>query len=80
MDRHFNPLPSQCTYLSTYAQAGPRICLGQNLAYMQLQYGLALLLLSFHITPIKDHQVAPVQNSVTLPMQDGVRVHLTLRD
>lgn len=62
------------------AQGGPRICLGQNLAYMQLQYGLALLLLAFDLEAVDGGKgVAPVQKSPTLPMAGGVRVRLTRR-
>ncbi len=59
-------------------QGGPRICLGQNLAYMQLTYGLALLLLQFDIESV-GHPPTMEQQSPTLPMRDGLRVRLTLR-
>ena len=59
-------------------QGGPRICLGQNLAMMQLQYGLALLLLAFGIEAVEGGTgVRMFQKSATLPMEDGVRVRLT---
>lgn len=61
-------------------QGGPRICLGQNLAYMQLQYTLALLVLAFEIEAVDGGAgVAPNHQSATLPMRDGVRVRLTRR-
>lgn len=80
-ERHLGrPKPSP--FIFTAFQGGPRICLGQNLAYMQLQYGLALLLLAFDIEAVdgaKEGGVVMVQKSPTLPMRDGVRVRLTLR-
>lgn len=47
---------------------------------MQLQYGLALLLLAFDLEAVDGGKgVEMVQKSPTLPMRDGVRVRLTRR-
>ena len=61
-------------------KGGPPLCRGQNLAYMQLQYTLALLVLAFDIAAVDGGKgVAMNQKSPTLPMREGVRVRLTRR-
>ncbi len=78
-ERHLDK-PKPSSFVFTAFQGGPRICLGQNLAYMQLQYGLALLMLSCELAPVDGGKhVKPVQKSATMPMQAGVPVHVTLR-
>lgn len=78
-ERHLNK-PKPSNFIFTAFQGGPRICLGVNLAYMQLQYGLALLLLSFNLAPVNGgKEVLPLQHSTTLPSQKGVRLQITLR-
>lgn len=45
---------------------------------LQLQYGLALLLLAFQVDPVEGGTgVRMCQSSATLPMVDGLRVRLT---
>lgn len=79
-ERHLDK-PKPSNFVFTAFQGGPRICMGMNLAYMQLQYGLALLLLSCQFAPLNGGEdVLPLQHSTTLPTQRGVRVNVTLRD
>jgi cytochrome P450 len=52
------------------------------MAYMQLQLGLALLVLTFDLElqdPEKQRTPHPVQNTATLPMRSGLPVRLKLR-
>jgi len=79
-ERHLDK-PKPSNFVFTAFQGGPRICLGMNLAYMQLQYGLALLLLSCQLAPVDGgKEVLALQHSTTLPSQNGVRLQVTLRE
>lgn len=79
-ERHLDK-PKPSNFVFTAFQGGPRICLGMNLAYMQLQYGLALLLLSCRLAPVDGgKEVLVLQHSTTLPSQKGVWLQVTLRD
>ena len=76
--RHLNkPRPSP--YILTAFHAGPRICLGQQLAYTEAKYVLVKLVLNFYIEVVDQSEVVPVQDLLTLAMKDGVKVKLTPR-
>jgi len=58
--------------------AGPRLCIGNNFALMEMQFALAILLPKFKITPVskKPPELEPL---VTLRPKGGLPVQVTLR-
>ncbi|KAF2315295.1 hypothetical protein GH714_038746 [Hevea brasiliensis] len=59
--------------------AGPRICLGKGLAYLQMKSVAAALLLRHRLTLVPGHKVEQ-KMSLTLFMKDGLRVNVHKRD
>ena len=62
----------------TAFQAGPRICLGQHLAYLEASYVLAALSRDFDFA-LEPNQPLTYRVSITLPMKQGLRVRVTPR-
>mmetsp|Transcript_29401 Transcript_29401/g.74000 ORF Transcript_29401/g.74000 Transcript_29401/m.74000 type:complete len:534 (-) Transcript_29401:106-1707(-) len=60
-------------------QAGPRICLGRLLAYLECKAVLCALFSKFTFTPLRGH-VVTYAKSATLAVRDGVKVHVHLRN
>ncbi|KAJ3061531.1 hypothetical protein HK102_009078 [Quaeritorhiza haematococci] len=58
--------------------AGPRTCLGQNLAMFEAVTVLAILLRKFRFEIVPD-QTVTYMTSLTLPMRDGLKVHVRRR-
>ena len=59
--------------------AGPRVCLGQNLATLEALVALTMLIKKYRF------KMAPGQNvtyqlSLTLPMKDGMKVYVSQRE
>merc|ERR1712146_620314 len=63
----------------TAFQAGKRICLGQKLALMEAKIAIATLVANFEISLVEGQTIDPVWNSTTLPMKNGLKVHLKRR-
>ncbi|KAL0542282.1 hypothetical protein IC582_022380 [Cucumis melo] len=59
--------------------AGPRICLGKDLAYLQMKSIAAAVLLRHSLTVVPGHRVEQ-KMSLTLFMKYGLKVHLHPRD
>ncbi|KAE8647857.1 hypothetical protein Csa_000557 [Cucumis sativus] len=59
--------------------AGPRICLGKDLAYLQMKSIAAAVLLRHRLTVVPGHRVEQ-KMSLTLFMKYGLKVHLHPRD
>ncbi|KAI3691796.1 hypothetical protein L6452_31598 [Arctium lappa] len=59
--------------------AGPRICLGKDLAYLQMKSIAAAVLLRHRISVVNGHRVRQ-KMSLTLFMEDGLKVDLRARD
>ncbi|KAL8495219.1 hypothetical protein ACS0TY_019395 [Phlomoides rotata] len=59
--------------------AGPRICLGKDLAYLQMKSIAAALVLRHRLTVVAGHDVEQ-KMSLTLFMKDGLKVNVHQRD
>jgi fatty acid omega-hydroxylase len=59
--------------------AGPRICLGKDLAYLQMKSIAAAVLLRHRLAVVPGHQVEQ-KMSLTLFMKNGLRVNVYNRD
>ncbi|MED6139488.1 hypothetical protein PIB30_084328 [Stylosanthes scabra] len=59
--------------------AGPRICLGKDLAYLQMKSVAAAVLLRHRLTLVPGHQVEQ-KMSLTLFMKNGLKVNVHSRD
>ncbi|GMG98306.1 hypothetical protein Nepgr_000146 [Nepenthes gracilis] len=58
--------------------AGPRTCLGKELAYLQMKSVASAVLLRYRIMPVPGHRVEQ-KMSLTLFMKNGLRVYLRQR-
>jgi len=70
-----DPNPSQYKYVSF--NAGPRLCLGMNMAYLEAMTALTMILNEFDLELAVDRKNITYQNGLTLSMRTGlpVRVH-----
>lgn len=59
--------------------AGPRICLGKDLAYLQMKSIAAAVLLRHRLVLVPGHQVEQ-KMSLTLFMKNGLKVNVHERD
>ncbi|KAL6494013.1 hypothetical protein OROGR_031922 [Orobanche gracilis] len=59
--------------------AGPRICLGKDLAYLQMKSIVAAVSLRHHLVVVAGHKVEQ-KMSLTLFMRDGLKVDVYPRD
>lgn len=57
---------------------GPRVCLGKNMAYMQMKAAAAGILRRFQVRMVENHLVVP-KISLILTMKHGLMVNLTRR-
>lgn len=57
---------------------GPRICLGQNMATLEVLLAMSMLLKNYKFTRLQGHRVEFL-NQVTLSMKDGFKVHVEKR-
>ena len=69
----------QNTYKFIAFNAGPRICLGKDLAYLQMKSIAAAVLLRHRLTVVAGHRVEQ-KMSLTLFMKYGLKVQLQPRD
>ena len=58
--------------------AGPRVCLGRPLAYLEMQLMIGLLLPRYTFTLIKPHDGKYIQ-TIVAPLKDGFKVKVGKR-
>ncbi|KAK9165701.1 hypothetical protein Scep_000892 [Stephania cephalantha] len=58
--------------------AGPRICLGKEVAFTQMKLVVATLIYNYHFEAVEGHSVVP-KNSIILHMKDGLLVRIKRR-
>lgn len=58
--------------------AGPRICLGKEVAFTQMKYVAACIIHNYHIEMVKGHEVYP-NVSIILYMKNGFKVRIRNR-
>ncbi|XP_047339758.1 cytochrome P450 86A2-like [Impatiens glandulifera] len=59
--------------------AGPRTCLGKEMAFTQMKIVASVILLRYEIQVMEDHPVMPA-SSIILHMKHGLKVRITPRD
>jgi len=59
-------------------QAGPRMCLGKSVAYLESKLLLAMISRNFRFSLVPNHKVEPAI-TITLPMRDGLKMTVTRR-
>ncbi|XP_020239131.1 alkane hydroxylase MAH1 [Cajanus cajan] len=59
--------------------AGPRTCLGKDLAFVQMKMVAAAILLKYRFQVVEGHVAAP-SHSIVLLMKDGLKVRITKRE
>lgn len=69
--------PKPSPFVFTAFQAGPRTCLGQNFAMLEMKCVLARLVLLFEFSFAQDPKTITYENSLTLPMK-GKILHIYL--
>uniref|UniRef100_A0A7N0U3L2 Cytochrome P450 n=1 Tax=Kalanchoe fedtschenkoi TaxID=63787 RepID=A0A7N0U3L2_KALFE len=60
----------------TAFSAGPRSCLGKDLALMELKLAIAAIIWNYHFKVVEGHSVVPA-NSIGLYPKHGLKVHVT---
>ncbi|KAJ0900646.1 putative cytochrome P450 [Helianthus annuus] len=58
--------------------AGPRACLGKNMAFSQLKIVVTTIIYHYHVQLVEDHPVLPA-DSIVLHMKHGLKVRLNRR-
>ena len=58
--------------------AGPRICLGKDLAFVQMKMVVAAILRKYHFQVVEDHVATP-SNSIILLMNNGLKATIIKR-
>ncbi|CAE7452525.1 CYP704B1 [Symbiodinium microadriaticum] len=71
--------PKPSPFVFTAFQAGPRMCLGQNLALLEMKYALSRLLLQFELKLEQDPSSVTYMSTLTLPIKDGLKVSTSPR-
>ncbi len=66
------PSPFQFTAF----QAGPRVCLGQDLALLEMKCCIARLLVNFEFSLAQPKETVSYLNTLTLPIRNGLQVHV----
>ncbi|KAL3719958.1 hypothetical protein ACJRO7_004878 [Eucalyptus globulus] len=70
--------PPKDSYKFVAFNAGPRTCLGKDLAYLQMKSVASAVLLRYALSPVPGHRVEQ-KMSLTMFMKDGLRVYLRPR-
>ena len=73
-----DPKQANNAFKFTAFQGGPRTCLGQNMAYLEEETMLALMLQKYDFELIPGQDIK-IQLSLTLPMTTGLRLRFTER-
>ena len=76
-DRWLDMKPNAFSFLTF--NAGPRSCVGQGMALLQSKMTIALMMQNFTISKDPSRKVNYDAN-LTMPIRDGLFVHLTARD
>ncbi|GAB4859975.1 hypothetical protein Ancab_011454 [Ancistrocladus abbreviatus] len=71
--------PPKDGYKFVAFNAGPRTCLGKDLAYLQMKSVASAVLLRYRLSPVPGHRVEQ-KMSLTLFMKNGLRVFLCPRE
>ncbi|KAK9120172.1 hypothetical protein Scep_018265 [Stephania cephalantha] len=58
--------------------AGPRICLGKEVAFTQMNMAVATIMYNYRFEPVEGHPVVP-KNSIVLHMEHGLLVRIKRR-
>lgn len=66
------------TYQFISFNAGPRLCLGKNMAYLEAQTALALVYKYFDLNVVNPESIH-YGNALTLPMKNGLLVSVKRR-
>lgn len=74
---NFDPMrffekPKPSPFVFTAFQAGPRICLGQNFAIVEMKCFIARLLQHYEFSLRQDPATVTYENSLTLPIKGGL--------
>ncbi|XWS40595.1 hypothetical protein CRYUN_Cryun17cG0009200 [Craigia yunnanensis] len=73
------PLKKVCPYKFPVFQAGPRVCLGKEMAFIQMKYVVASILRQFEIKPVVSEKPVFVP-LLTAHMAGGLKVVIQKRD
>uniref|UniRef100_K3WMR5 Cytochrome P450 n=1 Tax=Globisporangium ultimum (strain ATCC 200006 / CBS 805.95 / DAOM BR144) TaxID=431595 RepID=K3WMR5_GLOUD len=77
--RWIDPGTSKLAVVSAYKfvafHAGPRICLGMNLAMFEMKIAVAQIFSRFHVNVLPDQNIT-YATSITLPMNAPLKVHI----
>jgi fatty acid omega-hydroxylase len=79
LDDNGEPLKEVSPYKFVTFNAGPRMCLGKNLAYMEIKVVLSMLLNKFDIAPHGPPHSGEYVATLVLPMKGGLKVVATRR-
>lgn len=77
--RFFNK-PKPSPFVFTAFQAGPRMCLGMNMALLEMKCVLVRVLSQFTVSLMQTPESVTYRNSVTLPILDDLKVSMKPRD
>ena len=72
--------PVCSAYRNPVFQAGPRICLGIQMAQFEVKMLVAMMVQKFTFSPVPGHEDAPMQVNITLSVKDGLHVRVADRD
>ena len=77
-NRFFNkPKPSPFKFSAF--QAGPRMCLGMNMAVLEMKTVLSRVFHAFDVSLAQDKDTVTYRNSITLPILNGLLINTKLR-
>lgn len=71
--------PKPSPFLFSAFQAGPRICIGQNLALFEMKYVITRLLYEFYFSLEQPKSSVTYVTTITLPIKNGLKVSATSR-
>ncbi len=77
-ERFYNQ-PKPSPFVFTAFQAGPRICLGQNLALLEMKCALARMLIAFSFRLAQLEDSIAYLTTVSLPVDGGLKVFASRR-
>ncbi|OAY25547.1 cytochrome P450 94B3 [Manihot esculenta] len=72
-------LKKMCAYKYPIFQAGPRVCLGKEMAFIQMKYVVASILRQYEIRPVKSEQPPIFVPRLTAHMAGGLKVVIRKR-
>ena len=69
--------PSSFTFVSF--QAGPRICLGSDLAFLEAKLAMASIVMRYKLTLAPGQKIEGVQDALTMPHKEPMRLDFEKR-